>query len=220
MIKLLACLYVLGVALLVALAMADDSGSPPQAGTVKGSVLFAGGEAPKGVVAGDAVVYLVGEGLKAAHPVDGDAVAVPPVVLAQKDITYVPHVVVLTVGAPLEVRNSDAILHNVHTQSIKNAEFNIAQTGGSTQTVTFQKAEIFHVGCDIHSQMSAWILVLEHPFFARPGADRHFEIQGVPPGHYTLRAWHEAYKPVSVEIDVKVGAATEINLDFAEKRKP
>lgn len=216
---MLACVVVLGAALAVARVAADDGGTPAQTGSVKGSVLFSGGEAPKGVVTGDAVIYLVGEGLKAAPPAGADDPAAPVAVLSQKDITYVPHVVVVTVGAPLEVRNTDAILHNVHTQSVKNAEFNIAQTGGSKETLTFKKSEIFHVGCDIHSQMSAWILVLENPYFARPGTDRGFEIKGVPPGHYTLRAWHEAYKPVSIEVDVKVGGATEINLDFADKRK-
>jgi hypothetical protein len=73
------------------------------------------------------------------------------------------------------------------------------------------------VKCDIHPWMSAWVGVLEHPFHAVTGPDGNFKIEGLPAGKYTIEVWHEKYKVVSQEVEVK--AATIVNFELTEKKE-
>jgi plastocyanin len=117
-----------------------------------------------------------------------------PVVLDQQGCRYVPHVLGAQVGQPVEVRNSDPTLHNVHALPETNQEFNTGQPiQGMKHTHTFTTKEVMvPFKCDVHGWMRAYIGVLDHPFYAVTGADGRFTLQGLPPGTYTVEAWHES----------------------------
>jgi plastocyanin len=116
-----------------------------------------------------------------------------PVTLDQKGCHYTPHVMGIQVGQPLQIVNSDDTLHNVHGLPKANKEFNQGQPiQGMKMTHTFSTKEVMiPFKCDVHGWMNAWIGVLDHPFYAVTTADGTFSLKGLPPGTYTIEAWHE-----------------------------
>ena len=116
-----------------------------------------------------------------------------PVMLDQEGCRYEPHVFGVFVGQPVEIHNSDPTLHNVHAIPKTNAEFNFGQQPKTDPiTKTFDRPEIgVSFRCDVHGWMRAYANVVTHPFFDVTGADGSFEIKGLPPGTYTIEAWHE-----------------------------
>jgi plastocyanin len=114
-------------------------------------------------------------------------------VLDQKGCRYVPHVLGLQVGQTLEIRSSDNTLHNVHALPEQNREFNKGQPmAGITHTHVFSTREVMvPFKCDVHRWMNAYVGVLDHPYYAVTGASGTFELKGLPPGTYTIEAWHE-----------------------------
>jgi plastocyanin len=116
-----------------------------------------------------------------------------PVVLDQKGCHYSPHVIGIQIGQPLQIINSDNTLHNVHALAKANSEFNAGQPlAGVKTTHTFSTKEVMiPFKCDVHGWMHAWVGVLDHPFYSVTGADGTFSLKGLPPGTYTIEAWHE-----------------------------
>jgi plastocyanin len=116
-----------------------------------------------------------------------------PVVLDQERCRYAPRVVGVQAGQPLEIRNSDNALHNVHAVPKLNGEFNRSQAlKGMADTHVFSVREVMvPFKCDVHSWMTAYVGVLDHPFHAVTGPDGSFTLSGLPPGTYTIEAWHE-----------------------------
>ena len=116
-----------------------------------------------------------------------------PVVLDQRGCRYTPRVLGVQVGQPFEILSSDDTLHNVHAMPSNNREFNKAhQAAGIRHTHTFSAVEVMvPFKCDVHKWMNAWVGVLDHPFYAVTSADGAFELAGLPPGTYTVEAWHE-----------------------------
>ena len=116
-----------------------------------------------------------------------------PVTLDQQGCRYSPHVIGIQAGQPLQIINSDATLHNVHGLAKANKEFNAGQPiQGMKMTHTFSTAEVMvPFKCDVHGWMHAWVGVLTHPFYSVTGADGTFSLKGLPPGTYTIEAWHE-----------------------------
>jgi hypothetical protein len=114
-------------------------------------------------------------------------------VLDQRGCRYTPHVFGVQVGQPVEIVNSDPTLHNVHAMPKTNDEFNFGQpVQGMRMRRTFSKPEVMvPVRCDVHGWMNAYAGVVTHPFHAVTTADGAFAIKGLPPGKYTLEAWHE-----------------------------
>jgi plastocyanin len=159
----------------------------------------------------DRVLVYVKSGLSATLPARTE-----PVVIDQRGCEYVPPVVVVQVGQPLKVRNSDNTFHNVHTWSTVNAPFNIAQPRqGMEATRTFEKPEIFvPVRCDIHPWMRAFLSVLPHTFHAVTGPDGTFTIKGLPAGEYEIEAVHEKLKELTGKVTVKDGQAAKLNFSF------
>jgi plastocyanin len=133
-----------------------------------------------------------------------------PVVLDQKGCRYLPHVLGVQVGQPVQISNSDPTLHNVNSTPKDNKGFNFGQVPKTPAvTRTFEKPEIgVPFRCDVHSWMNAYAGVVAHPFFAVTKADGTFEIKGLPAGTYTLEFWHEQLgtQTQSVTVDDKAPA--------------
>lgn len=114
-------------------------------------------------------------------------------VLDQKGCTYVPHVIALMTGQPLEIRNSDPVAHNIHVLSKANRPWDHSEPAGVAPIMeSFSKPELaVHVICKIHAGMSAYLFVFNHPYFAVPAPTGSFELKNIPPGTYTIEAWQE-----------------------------
>jgi len=138
-----------------------------------------------------------------------------PVVLDQRGCEFQPHIVVLRTSQPLEMRNSDDALHNIHPKPAANREFNIGQAlRGMSAARAFEHPEVMiPVICDIHPWMRAYVAVVDHPYFAVTGADGTYAISGLPPGKYEVEAWHETLGTQSRTVTVK--ASGPVWADFA-----
>ncbi|MFO0890955.1 MAG: carboxypeptidase regulatory-like domain-containing protein [Isosphaeraceae bacterium] len=135
-----------------------------------------------------------------------------PVVVDQVGCIFIPHVAALMAGQEVEYRNSDPVSHNIRATPKKNPAFN---TIFSAKMASKSKLDTPEYGiplkCDIHFWMSGFVHVLPHPFFAITGDDGSFVISGVPPGTYSLLAWHESLKPQNQSVTVAAGEVREID---------
>lgn len=135
------------------------------------------------------------------------------IVFDQKGCLYTPHVLGIHAGQEVEILNSDPTLHNVHSLSKQNPQFNIAQPlKGMKMVRKFDKPETFKIKCEVHSWMSAYFGVFSHPFFAVTGENGAFTLKNLPAGEYTIEAWHEKYGTQSMK--VTVGATDKKTVDF------
>jgi plastocyanin len=136
------------------------------------------------------ILVFVSKGLPA-----GKTFPVPktPVTLDQHGCQYKPHVMGIMVGQTYKILNSDGVLHNIHTLPKVNAAFNkgMPPTLKEATTVFNKPEDVFHIKCDVHPWMSAYIAVFTHPFFSATGTDGKFTISGLDPGTYEITAWHE-----------------------------
>lgn len=144
-----------------------------------------------------------------------------PVVLTQKGCVYSPHVVVVRVGQPLDILNPDGILHNVHSTSTTNPSFNVVMPKFETIiTRTFEHTESFiPFKCDIHPWMSAYCVVVDHPFFDVTAVDGVYSIEGLDAGVYTLEVTHERLGSQTVEVTVGNDETQTAHITFSRKSK-
>ena len=134
----------------------------------------------------------------------------------QNGCHYAPHVLGVMAGQPLEILNSDATLHNIHSLAKASKEFNVGMPiKGMKVKKTFEKPEIMvKLKCDVHPWMNAYIGVLDHPYFAVTDDTGKFEIKDLPAGKYTLEAWHETFGTKTQEITVEDGAPATADFAF------
>jgi plastocyanin len=136
----------------------------------------------------------------------------------QKNCRFDPHVLVVKAGAPVDVLNSDGILHNLHTYSDKNAAFNVAMPKFKKKLEkSFAAPEMIRVACDAHSWMAGWIVVSESPYTVVTDADGNFKLGDVPPGTYKVEIWHEKLGMVTKEVTVKAKEDSKLGVDLAVK---
>jgi plastocyanin len=133
--------------------------------------------------------------------------------LDQRDESFVPYVLPVAVGTTVDFPNNDPVFHNVFSLS-KTQRFDLGRyAAGHSKSVRFDRPGIVRVFCDIHSHMSAFILVFAHRFFTATDADGRFEIPDVPAGHYVLVVWTDGTVRERREIDVPGGPAV-VTADF------
>jgi len=134
-------------------------------------------------------------------------------IMNQQNLTYVPHVLPILVGTTVDFVNSDGLLHNLHAFMRGETLFNIATPKFlKKKSIVFQKEGPVLLLCDVHREMSAYIMVLQNPFFALTNEEGDFTIKDVPPGSYTVKAWHENLKPQSQEVKLMEGR--NVRFDF------
>ena len=138
-------------------------------------------------------------------------------VLDQHGCKFVPHVVVMAPGE-LEVKNSDDILHNLHTYSTANPSINKAQPKfKKTMTEKLEKPEMVKVTCDVHSWMLGWVAVMPHPYFGVTDGNGVAKIENAPAGKQTIEVWHEVLGKVTKDVEVKPGQTTKVTVEMVKK---
>lgn len=139
------------------------------------------------------------------------------VALAQEGCIYKPHVIGVRSNQDIDIVNSDPTNHNIHPLPKVNREWNESQPPkGDKKTKQFARQEVMiPVKCNVHPWMRSYIGVVDHPFFAVTGEDGSFTIKGLPPGEYTIEAWHEKYGVQ--EQKITVGAKESKAVDFSFK---
>lgn len=171
------------------------------AGTISGTVTDKGGATV------DAVVYIEDTAGEFASPKEH-------LVMDQKNLTFIPHVMPILIGTTVNFINSDDVLNNIFTPSWAGRKFNLGTyPKGIVRSFTFDRLGEVVILCNIHPEMEAYILVLSNPFFAVTDKTGKFTISGVPSGRYTLRTWHERLKPQIKQISVRENTTTTV-VDF------
>jgi plastocyanin len=137
-------------------------------------------------------------------------------VVDQHGCKFVPHVVVMQPGE-LDVKNSDDILHNLHTYSTANPSINKAQPKfKKVMTEKLEKPEFVKLTCDVHSWMLGWVAVV--PGLAGvTDANGVAKIDNVPAGKHKIEVWHETLGKQEKEVDVKAGQVTKVSIEMKGK---
>ena len=153
------------------------------------------------------VVYIKDPGYRGTLPVRR-------VEMKQENETFIPRTLPVTKGSTVDFPNVDPFFHNVFSLSGA-ANFNLGRyPRGQTRSQTFNKPGVVKVYCQIHSHMSATILVLDHPYFAVPGRDGNYELPNLPPGDYTVVGWHERVGERTALVRVQSGQTATVDLSL------
>ena len=136
--------------------------------------------------------------------------------LDQNGCRYTPHVFGIQVGQTLTVSNGDPTLHNIHATPANNAEFNTGQPiEGMTYDTEFEAVEVrVPVKGDVHGWMNAYVGVLDHPYFGVSGNGGAFALNTLPPGDYTIEAWHEMLGTQTQNVTVGENETVEVSFTF------
>ncbi len=139
-------------------------------------------------------------------------------VVDQFNLTFVPHVIVIQQGTTIDFPNSDSVRHNVLSPPDCVMQFNLGTYDvGVVKHITFDKSGEIPLLCNVHAEMSAFVLVLENPYFSLTGKDGVFKIENVPAGTYKLSAWHEKLRTVTKDVTVEASKTT--SMDFQLKKR-
>ncbi|MCR4289532.1 MAG: carboxypeptidase regulatory-like domain-containing protein [Candidatus Scalindua sp.] len=140
-------------------------------------------------------------------------------VVDQFNLTFVPHVIAIQKGTTIDFPNSDSVRHNVLSPPDCIMQFNLGTYDvGVVKHVTFDKPGEIPLLCNVHAEMSAFVLVLGNPYFSLTEKDGVFKIENVPAGTYKLSAWHETLKTLTKDVTVKAGKMTSVDFQL-KKRK-
>ena len=147
----------------------------------------------------------------------GFPVPAEPVVLDQDKCRYTPRVLGVRVGQPLSIRNSDPLLHNVRANPTINQPFNMSTPlEGVSFTRTFATREVMvPFKCDVHAWMTAYVGVLDHPYFGTTAPDGKVVLGNLPPGTYTIEAWHETLGARTQQVTIAAKESKDVAFTFA-----
>jgi len=190
------------VALLAALAVC----APLFAGTVQIRV-----QDPRGSVVRDAVVYAVPEGR--ALPL-----ARKTAVMDQKNRMFIPHVLAVQTGTSVRFPNSDDIRHHVYSFSPAKPFQLPLYKGTPANPVLFDRAGVVTLGCNIHDQMSAFIVIVDTPYFERTGGDGRATLRDVEPGKYVVHVWYPEMRDEPQPATITIVGGERVDLSFATQK--
>jgi len=149
------------------------------------------------------VVYLKDAPVRATPPMHAE--------IMQRNEAFIPRVVAVPVGSDVDFPNDDPIYHNVFSFS-RPKNFNLGRyPRGESRKVRFDKPGIVKVFCDIHSHMSATVIVFNHPWFAVPDETGRYELADVPSGNHQVTAWHERLGETTAKVQLEPGRTTTTN---------
>jgi plastocyanin len=152
--------------------------STAEAAAIKGVV-----EGGKRIKKSPVVVYLTGVQVEFKKP------GINPS-LDQRNMTFIPHVLPVQTGTTVDFLNNDEVKHNVFSPD--HEKYNLGTwPKGAVKQYTFAKQGVYTQLCNVHPEMESFIVALDTPYFALTDKDGNFELQGVPPGNYTMKVWHE-----------------------------
>jgi hypothetical protein len=143
-------------------------------------------------------------------------------VLDQKGCRFVPDVLIVRKDVDLTIRNSDPVLHNIHTYEIigtvRRTIFNVGQPdrGDMKQPVKVRRANAVKIECDAHDFMHAWAFAADNPYAVVSKDDGSFTIDGLPDGEYEVKAWHPVLGEKSANVSVKGGGAASASFEFSK----
>lgn len=139
-----------------------------------------------------------------------------PLTLDQQRCRFVPHVSDATVGSSLTLTSADPTLHTTHALVGDRTIFNVAlPVKGMRVTRRLDRPGVMRLKCEAgHTWMSGWIHVFDHPYHAVTGRNGRFRLPDVPPGHYTLKAWHERLGEQTAQVDVAAGGTVTSDFRF------
>jgi plastocyanin len=225
------------LALCATSAPAYEGGAVSDGGTIAGVVKFKG-EAPKlkalevtkdkavcgkEKIADESLVVSSDGGIKNAvvsitNITKGKAFEETATVLDQKGCVYRPHILLVAANAPVKIKNSDGILHNIHTYSEKNSPINRAQPKfKKTIEEKFSEPEYVKVTCDAHGWMTGWFVVHDHPYYVITDETGAYSLAEVPAGEYELKVWHETLGETTQTVTVGAGAEAKADFELAAK---
>jgi plastocyanin len=184
---------------------------------ITGAVLLAASAVRAGEIKGKVNV----QGIKSAESIAVYVDAIPDkkfeapkehVVIDQRKMTFSPHVVVVQQGTTVDFLNSDPVGHNVYWPSVSGNKKLAHNLGtwpkGDKKPFQFNDLGVASLLCNVHPEMSGYVVVVATPYFAVTDKEGNFEIKNVPAGKYTLKTWSEDGKPTTQAIEVGAGAAT------------
>ncbi len=179
----------------------------PYAGTLNSAGAGTGASRSRGTTPRDVVVYLEGPNTRIQLRPGGKPQ------LKQINQAFEPHVLGVSVGTTVDFPNGDLVYHNVFSYS-KTKKFDLGYYGkGKSKAVTFDKPGVVQVFCDIHSTMSAYVLVVDSPFVTQPGENGTYDFPELPNGTYTLRVWHPDLGDRAMKVTVGDGVNdVDVNL--------
>jgi plastocyanin len=227
-----------GLAMLTASAVAVSEPTPA-GGTVSGKVTYEGTPAKMKPIdmskepscqkmyttppLAEAVVTGTGNSLEnvivyVSAGAPDDAAPLTAAFFTQKGCRYIPHVLALHVNQELKIQNEDQTSHNVHPLPRLNREWNKSQLPGAAPiTEKYDKPEIFPVKCNVHPWMHGIFAVMKNSHYAVTGVAGTFTLPNLPPGKYTITAYHESYGDQSQEVTITGSETKPVNFVFKAK---
>ena len=146
---------------------------------------------------------------------DESSVPSQPVSVVQKGCRFAPHVIAMQTGQPVQMVNEDSTSHNIHPLATNNREWNKAEPPGTSPlTESFARPEFISVKCNVHPWMHAYFAVLKTSHYAVTGDNGAFSLNNLPPGKYTITAWHETLGTQTQEVTITGNENVPLNFVF------